>query len=111
MQSRSPLNYNELNLEKPIILSPEELLAKRKAAAKSGNLLGSIDVGGCNAADCCDTENGVVWDGEYCKIADTSDTTTTESGSSETFIVERMKYNIGIAPPNTPSEINMYSKV
>ena len=111
MQSRSPLNYNELNLEKPIVLSPEELIAKRKAAAKSGNLLGSIDVGGCNAADCCDTENGVVWDGEYCKIADTSDTTTTESGSSETFTVERMKYNIGIAPPNTPSEINMYSKV
>lgn len=109
IQTRSPLNYNELNLANPNVLSPEEVIQKQKAAAKSGNLLGSITVGGCNAADCCDTDNGVIWDGEYCRVADTTDTTTTES--SESFIVERMKYNNGIAPPNTPSEINMYSKV
>tara|TARA_B110000503_G_C7119419_1_gene401809 strand:- start:356 stop:1150 length:795 start_codon:yes stop_codon:yes gene_type:complete len=108
LQKQSHLNYNELKLDKPKVSSPEEVIAKQNAAAKSGDLLGSIDIGGCRAAACCDITNGVEWDETNSICVKTE---TTEPGSNESFTVERMKYNKGVAPPNSPSELNMYSKV
>ena len=87
-------------------MSPEEVAKKQQAAAKSGDLLGSIDIGGCRAAECCDTEKDVIWSESSRKCIPKP--TTAEA---EGFTVERMKYNRGIAQPNSPSETLVYSKV
>jgi len=108
LQSRSHLNYNELKLDSPNVSSPEEAEQKKKAAAKSGDLLGSIDIGGCRGAACCDKTQGAVWNESSRKCIKNVDEA---AETAEEFTVERMKYNKGIASPNSPSEINKYSKV
>ena len=106
LQSRSHLDYNQLKLDGPKVMSPEEVAKKQQAAAKSGDLLGSIDIGGCREADCCDTENDVIWSKSSRKCIPKP--TTAEA---EEFTVERMKYNNNFAQPNSPSETLLYSKV
>ena len=106
LQTRSHLDYNELKLTAPNVMSSEEVDKKQKAAAKSGDLLGSIDIGGCRGAECCDTESDVIWSESSRKCIPKPTTAETEE-----FTVERMKYNRGIAQPNSPSETLLYSKV
>ena len=106
LQSRSHLDYNKLKLDGPKLMSPEEVAKKQQAAAKSGDLLGSIDIGGCRGAECCDTERDVVWSESSRKCIPKPTTAETEE-----FTVERMKYNRGIAQPNSPRETLLYSKV
>jgi len=110
LQGRSRLNYNELKLARPNVITAEEAEQKMKAAAKSGDLLGSIDIGGCRAAACCDTteNSGVIWDEPSRKCIKKEDDADADQ---EDFTVERMKYNKGIASPNSPSELSRYSKV
>jgi hypothetical protein len=106
LQTRSHLNYNELKLDAPNMISPDEVEKKQNAAAKAGDLLGSIDIGGCRGAECCDTDNDVIWSESSRKCIPKPTTNETEE-----FTVERMKYNRGIAQPNSPSETLLYSKV
>lgn len=106
MHSRSPLNYNELYLDKPIVDTPEKIQEKLAAAAKSGDLLGSIDIGGCIGAACCDSSNNIVWNKTSRKC-----TYQAPFGNMNEFTIERLKYNKNVVSPNAPSEINTYSKV
>jgi hypothetical protein len=106
MHERSHLNYNELDLDKPQIDTPEEVQQKQQAAAKSGDLLGSIDIGGCIGAACCDSSNNIVWNKTSRKC-----TYQAPFGNMNGFVIERLKYNKNIVSPNTPSEISRYSKV
>ena len=98
INQRSHLDYNKLNLDKPVIDSPEQIKRSKETAAKSGDLLGSITTDGCTGAECCST--GTIWDtdAQQCKIP-------------EGFVTERLKYNHNIVPPNSPNEFNEYSKV
>lgn len=106
IHDRSRINYNELHLDKPIIDTPEQIQEKKQAAANSGDLLGSINISGCVGAACCDSSNNIVWN-------ETSRKCTYQApfGNMNGFVIERLKYNKNIASPNTPSEINAYSKV
>ena len=106
LQTRSHLDYNQLKLDGPNILSSEEVAKKQQAAAKSGDLLGSIDIGGCIESECCDTENDVIWSKSSRKCIPKPTQEETEQ-----FTVERMKYNNNFAQPNSPSETLLYSKV
>jgi len=106
LQARSHLNYNELDLDKPPIDNPEEVQQKQEAAAKSGDLLGSIDIGGCIGAACCDSSNNIVWNKTSRKC-----TYQAPFGNMNGFVIERLKYNKNIVSPNAPSEITRYSKV
>ena len=106
LQLRSHLDYNQLKLDGPNIMSSEEVAKKQQAAAKSGDLLGSIDIGGCIEAECCDTENDVIWSKSSRKCIPKPTQEETEQ-----FTVERMKYNNNFAQPNSPSETLLYSKV
>ena len=106
LQARSHLNYNELHLDKPIVDTPEQVKEKQEAAAKSGDLLGSIDIGGCMGAACCDSSNNIVWNATSRKC-----TYQAPFGNMNGFVIERLKYNKNIVSPNTPSEISRYSKV
>ena len=65
ISSRSKLNYNELDLGGPKVLSPEEEKAARLKAYKKGDLLGTINPLGCIGSDCCSKET--VWDKEQSK--------------------------------------------
>ena len=100
--SRSHLNYNELDLDKPKMDTPEQVQQNKAAAAASGDLLGSIDIGGCMGAACCDSANKVVWNESSRKCVQGFE-------NMDDFLVERLKYNKNIALSNSPSEINMYS--
>ena len=106
LQARSHLNYNELDLDKPIVDTPEQVKEKQEAAAKAGDLLGSIDIGVCNGALCCDPSNNIVWNATSRKC-----TYQAPFGNMNGFVIERLKYNKNIVSPNTPSEISRYSKV
>ena len=60
IRSRSLTNFDELAFNPPAIESSAEIKQKQMAAAKSGDLLGSIASSGCVGKNCCDT--GTVWD-------------------------------------------------
>lgn len=62
IDKRDPLNYNKLNLEKPIVDTPETIEKKRKVAEKEGDLLASVAQLTCSGEDCCDV--GTKWDNE-----------------------------------------------
>lgn len=51
--SRSLMNYDELDLTGPTVLSDSEVAANRAAAVKAGDLLGTIDTKGCVGHNCC----------------------------------------------------------
>lgn len=63
---RNPLNFNELNLDGPTVLSPDQIKATQANAQKSGDLLGSLNLGQCVGVACC--SDGTVWDASnsYC---------------------------------------------
>lgn len=98
LQRRSIIDYNKLDLGKRAEDSPAQIAAKRALAAKSGDLLGSVDIDGCGGPACCDTSNGVKWDD------------TSKKCVKEAFSVERLKYNQSTVLPNSASEINLYTK-
>ncbi len=102
IQARSHMNYNELDLDKPTVDTPEQIQQNKAAAAASGDLLGSIDIGGCVGAACCDSSNNVVWNESSRKCVQGFE-------NMDDFLAERLKYNKNIALSNSPSEINMYS--
>ena len=60
IQRRDILNFNELNLSGPNILTPEQIAQQQKASAASGNLLGTLNLGSCVGASCCSGDT--VWD-------------------------------------------------
>jgi hypothetical protein len=102
IQARSHMNYNELHLDKPAVDTPEEIRQNKANAAASGDLLGSIDIGGCAGPACCDSSNNVVWNESSRKCVQGFE-------NMDDFLMERLKYNKNIALANSPSEINMYS--
>tara|TARA_B110000967_G_C18845345_1_gene541659 strand:- start:1033 stop:1725 length:693 start_codon:yes stop_codon:yes gene_type:complete len=63
LQTRDPLNYDKLYLEKPRVDSDEEVERKRKLAEQNGDLLGSVNNLICSGDSCCDP-NTTVWDSE-----------------------------------------------
>jgi len=63
LQTRDPLNYDKLYLEKPRVDSDEEVERKRKLAEQKGDLMGSVNNLICSGDSCCDP-NTTVWDSE-----------------------------------------------
>jgi hypothetical protein len=61
ISSRSMMNYDELELKGPTVLSGSEVDANRIAAGKTGDLLGSINLFGCVGPKCC-TDGDTMWD-------------------------------------------------
>jgi len=59
---RDDLYYNELHMGQPPSNSPEQISEMNKQNAKLGDLLGSLNLGACVGASCCDAD-GTTWDG------------------------------------------------
>ena len=97
LASRSPMNYNELELTGPQVASDSEV-----AAGKAGNLLGTINLLGCVGSDCC--FDGTKWDGEKSKCVIGTPPSTPPVNAFTTM---------GQSGPfaNSPSEYDSYGKV
>ena len=62
ISSRSPMNYNELDLAGPDAPTASDIAANQVAAGKAGNLLGTVNLLGCVGSACCSA--GTKWDNE-----------------------------------------------
>jgi hypothetical protein len=117
--SRDRLNYNELNLTGPSILTPAEIEKKNKEEGKAGNLLGSINIGTCVGQGCC--SDGAIWDGSnnVClsetaylkKYGSINSLATPAQRDSEQFSTMSFGINTNFVQPNSPNEYIGYSKI
>jgi hypothetical protein len=62
VNARDKINYSELDLNGPYILSPEEIKKKSENNAKQGILFDSMNLGTCVGENCC--SDGLTWDQE-----------------------------------------------
>jgi hypothetical protein len=67
ISSRDKMDFDKIATTSPKILSTSEIAAQLKENQTSGDILGSLNLGGCIGSSCCDT--GTVWDisGQMCK--------------------------------------------
>jgi len=114
---RDKLNYNELDLQGPNILTPEEIEKKSKDAGKTGNLIGTINTGSCVGQECC--SDGAKWDSShnYC-ISESiylnrygSIDTLATPARREQFSTMSIILNNNFIQPNSPNEYIGYSKI
>jgi hypothetical protein len=92
--SRDNVNYNELKFTPPLTMSPDEIKQQQTENAKTGNLLGTINLGLCLGSYCC--SKGTTWD-----IA-TGTCIPNKTGFSN------MSGNVDA---NYPNEFDRYSKI
>jgi len=115
---RDKMYFDEINLDNPTILTPDQLSKQLKVQANAGNLLGSINLIGCVGNDCCST--GTVWDpsNSVCVVQTTASgsllslpataATTSVPGAIQFTTLSNI-YNIKGAKPNSPNEYENYS--
>lgn len=112
MSSRSKLNYNELDLGGPKVLTPEEEKAAQLRASKAGDLLGTIKPEGCIGSECC--SEGTSWDEKLSKCVpytegqDANNQTSVTSTSNTTQGFTTMN-STGYV--NSPTEYDKYGRV
>jgi hypothetical protein len=116
---RDKLNYNELDLQGPSILTPAEIEKKNKEEGKAGNLLGSINIGSCVGQACC--SEGAKWDSSnnFCisetaylrKYGSIDSLATPSQYDSEQFSTMSFVMNSNMVKPNSPNEYIGYSKI
>jgi len=118
--SRDKMYFDQIDLDGPSILSPDQISKDAKDSAKSGNLLGTINLSSCVGNNCCST--GTVWDASnsVCVIPSslvaattatasaTADTATSTSGFTT---LSTVYYLTDKAKPNSPSETGGYAFV
>jgi hypothetical protein len=125
--SRSPTNFNELNIPGPKTDTPAEKAAAQEAAARSGNLLGSINLNQCIGSSCCST--GTIWDsGNTLCIPDptyrlpgtaasataltgsaVATGTSAASGARSNFTTISIAYELGELAPNKMAKVKAIS--
>jgi len=122
INSRDKMYFDQIDLDGPSILSPDQISKQKAAAGKSGNLLGSINLNGCIGNDCCST--GTVWDasGGVCVVesdiqkavssaaaaaaaASAAASTGTKSGFTTISAIDNLSRNV---KPNSPNEFKDY---
>lgn len=102
IQSRDKLYFDKLDLAGPKIITPDEIARSQEAAAKKGNLLGTINIGGCVGPACCDSTT--IWDAgnSVCTEA-----IMLEGFSSNMKVNRTVSTNYGF---NSPNEFGGYSQ-
>jgi hypothetical protein len=119
INSRDKMYFDQIDLDGPSILSPDQISKQKADAGKSGNLLGSINLNGCIGNDCCST--GTVWDvsGGVCVVesdiqkavssAAAAATSAAAAASKSGFTTISAINNIsGSVKPNYPNEFKDY---
>ena len=107
---RDKLNYSQLDLAPPDLPTPAQVTAEQAKNAAAGNLLGTINIGGCVGPQCC--SGNTIWDtvNSVCMIGNT---VATGNCKISTFITLDKAYTTGEyrALPNSPNEFEKYSKI
>ena len=116
---RDKINYNELDLQGPNILTPAEIEKKAEKESKAGNLLGTIDIGSCIGQACC--SEGAKWDSNNnsCisetvylnKYGSIDGLATPAQSDSEQFSTMSFIMKKDLIQPNSPNEFIGYSKI
>jgi hypothetical protein len=112
ISSRSKLNYNELDLGGPKVLTDQEKEASKLRARKAGNLLGTINPEGCVGSECCSP--GTEWDKELSKCKAYDAATANADANAGTVIVNRVSGFTTMSSSglvNSPSEYDNYGRV
>jgi hypothetical protein len=105
INSRSMMNYDELNLQGPSVLSPADVKTTQAAAAKVGDLLGTVNVSGCVGSECCST--GTKWDNKLAKCVPNAETPTADTTIPKQSAFTTMSQTL----VHSPSEYDSYGKV
>lgn len=115
INSRDKMYFDQIDLDGPSILSPDQISKQKVAAGKSGNLLGSINLNGCIGNDCCST--GTVWDvsGGVCVVesdirkavssAEAAAAAAIKSGFTTISAINNLSRSV---KPNSPNEFKDY---
>jgi hypothetical protein len=108
---RDNMYYDQINLDGPTILTPDQIAKKTKEQADAGNLLGSLILAGCIGNDCCST--GTIWDASNSVCVIKTDTTTAAPNvpGANQFTTLSNIYNMDGVKPNSANEIGGYSFV
>jgi hypothetical protein len=106
---RDKLNYNEINLDGPSILTPNQIAQNQKTQAAAGNLLGTIKLQGCIGNDCCST--GTVWDASNSVCIVGTGTSGSTVPGSRAFSTMSIFYATNGVTPNSPNEFENYMVV
>lgn len=108
--SRSPMNYDELDLTGPTVLSDSEIAASQAAAGKAGDLLGTIDTKACVGHNCC--SDTTKWDSSklLCVDAGCGEGKIWDSANEE--CVDATGFTLMGGPTAyVPSEYDSYGKI
>ena len=108
IQARDKINFDELSLSNPVVLSKSDIASQTAAARSSGNLLGSINLGECVGAACCSDASGTVWDmsQSMCVVKTTPSQFTTIFSSQIQGDFNKVKISA-----NTPNEFENYARI
>lgn len=119
MLRRDPMNFNELNLDGPNMLSPDEIKTNQIKAQKYGDLLGSVNMGQCVGASCC--VDGTTWDDASmgCIVSPPIGGAATISTGPNSFATIQLAYIRGEVKqkplsgtsPKSPNEFERYAKL
>ena len=116
--ARDKVNFDELNLSNPVILSASDIAKSTAAAQASGNLLGSINLGYCVGAACCSDASGTVWDmsQSMCVVKPAVTTSVASDASKAPFtsiFVSQIEgdFKKKIINANSPNEFEQYARI
>jgi hypothetical protein len=104
IQSRNKLYFDRLNLDPPTIITPDQAAQNKKSAGLSGNLLGSVNLGGCIGKDCCSA--GTYWDLSSSTCLPGTDPS---ANSFTTLTYAYPKQTIFSPAANSPNEFSEYT--
>jgi len=115
INARDRLYYDELNLQPPSISTSGQTAAAQSQNAATGNLLGTINIGGCIGPQCC--SGNTIWDsGNSVCIASIPAINTSIGNTISTFVNLENAYTNGEMYqgnilPNSPNEFIKYQKI
>jgi hypothetical protein len=115
INSRDRLNFNELNLPSPVVLTPQQIAEQQQRQGKNGNLLDSINLNYCVGNNCC--SDGTVWDSSngVCVIgtdlsgSPTDSKPTDDTGSNVINLPSYFKSYFSSPSANSRNEYESYS--
>jgi hypothetical protein len=103
IRQRNNIDYSRLQIDPPVTMTPAQIQENANKQAKLGDLLGSINVGGCIGAACCDV--GTHWDegNSICKPG----SLPVVSGF-QTLSISYKAGDLDRIAPNSPNEFENY---
>lgn len=102
INSRSNMDFNKVATQPPKLDTPSDIANSQNAAFKSGNLLGTINIG-CVGPDCC--SDGTIWDNGNSVCIPGNPFLNMDSSPFKTISIS---YNNGPIKPISPTEFDNY---